>query len=101
MRDAKGEPFQLEEVLDDVVRWGIPFMVSLCDPEVVVDRLRPPSHFNPNPGLPLETYPIALVLTGRQKEAVGFVTEHQRDAAKRADPASRDNVSYADRFLEK
>ncbi|MBP3042934.1 hypothetical protein KKR91_07945 [Arthrobacter jiangjiafuii] len=101
VRDATGEPFHLEEVLDDVVRWGIPFMESLCDPEGVVEKLRPPSHFNPNPGLPLETYPIALVLTGRQAEAVDFVREHQREAANRPDPASRDYVAYADRFLEK
>lgn len=101
VRDAKGEAFRLEEVLDDVVRWGIPFMESLCEPEGVVDRLRPPSNFSSHPGVPRMTYPIALVLTGRQKEAVDFVRDHQCEAANRPDPASGDYVAYADRFLEK
>ena len=101
VRDAAGEPFQLEGVLDDVVRWGIPFMESLCDPEGVVERLRPPSQFSAHPGLPRKTYPIALALTGRREEAVDFVREQQQEAADKTDAASRDYVAYADRFFEK
>lgn len=101
VREEKGEPFRLEEVLDAVVLWGIPFMQSLCAPEGVVDKLRPPSHYQVNQAVPWQTYPIALVLTGRQAEAVEFVRGHAREVADKPDMASKAYQEFSARFLEK
>lgn len=62
--------------MNAVVRWGVPFMESLCDHSVVVEGLRPPTEFAVNRAAPWMTYPIALVLTGRPAEAVEFVKRH-------------------------
>ncbi|MCQ1957522.1 hypothetical protein NNX39_13550 [Arthrobacter sp. zg-Y826] len=101
VREEKGEPFRLEEVLDAAVLWGIPFMQSLCDPEGVADKLRPPSHFEVNQAVPWKTYPIALVLTGRQAEAVEVVRGHAQEVAEKPDMASKAYAEFSARFLEK
>lgn len=101
VRADKDAPVHLEEAVDAVLRWGVPFMESLCDPSVVVERLRPPSQFTVNPAAAWMTYPIALVLTDRQSEAVKVVTQHLQEVADKPDLASKFYVEYADRFLEK
>lgn len=99
VRADKDAPLHLEEAVDAVVRWGVPFMESLCDPSVVVEVLRPPSEFAVNPAVPWMTYPIALVLADRQSEAVEVVNQHLREVADKPDLASKFYVEYADRFL--
>ncbi|AWB86927.1 hypothetical protein C3E77_10070 [Mycetocola zhujimingii] len=101
VREGSGEPFQLDQLLDATVHWGIPFMESLCHPEVVADLLRPPSKFNPNPAVPWKTYPLALVLTGRRSEALDFVRKHALEVVDKPDMASKTYLEYADRFAER
>ena len=101
VREGKGEPFRLEDTLDAVVLWGIPFMESLCDPEGVVDKLAPPSRFTVNQAVSWQTHPIGLVLTGRQAEAVDFVLGHAREVGDKPDMASKAYLEFSARFLEK
>ncbi len=101
VRADKHAPLHLDEAADAVVRWGVPFMESLCDPAVVVEGLRPPSKFVVNPAVARMTYPIALVLTDRQSEAVEVVKQRLQEVADKPDLASRFYGEYAGRFLEK